>query len=61
MPIGKHNSVVALHSGNDMVSCDLIVKGFILGSGDEFVEMKFWRNSAGGFSVSRVEFYSLGV
>ena len=61
LPVGKHNGIVTLHSGNNMISRDLVVNGFILRSGDEFVEMEFWRSSAGGFRVLGVEFYGLGA
>ena len=42
-----------------MVPCDLVVNGFIFGSGDEFVEMEFWGCGGGVFCVLRVEFDSL--
>jgi hypothetical protein len=61
LPIGKNNGIVALHCGNDMISCDFVVNRFILGSGDEFVEMEFRRSGAGRFCVLRVEFDSLGA
>lgn len=46
LSVGKHDGIVTFHSGDDMVSGNLIVDGFILGSGDEFVEMEFWRSGA---------------
>lgn len=61
MSVSKHNSVVALHSGNDMISRDFVVNGFILGTGDELVEMEFWRSCAGGFCILRVEFDRFGA
>jgi len=44
-----------------VVSGDLVVNGFVLGSGDEFVEVEFWRGGAGGFCILRVEFDGLGA
>lgn len=59
LPVGKHNRIVTLHSGNDVISRDFVIYGFILGTGDEFIKMKFWRSGAGGFCVLRVEFDGL--
>lgn len=61
MPVGKHNSVITLHSGNDVFSRDLVIDRFILGTSDEFIEMKFWRSGTGGFGVLRVELDGLST
>ena len=44
LSVGKDDGVVTLHSRDDMFPRDLIVNGFILRSGDEFVEVEFWRS-----------------
>ena len=41
LPVGKHNGIVTLHSGDDMVPGDFVVNGLVLRSGYEFVEMEF--------------------
>ena len=46
MSVGKHDGVVTLHSGNDMISGDLVVNGFILRPGDELVKVELWRSGA---------------
>ena len=35
--------------------------GFVLGFGDEFVEVEFWRSGAGGFWLLGIEFNGLGA
>ena len=46
LPIGKHDRIVTFHSGDYVIPGDLVVNGFILRSGDEFIEVELWRSSA---------------
>jgi len=56
LSVGEHDRVVTLHSGEYLVPGELIVNRFVLGSGDEFVGVEFWRSGAGGFRISGIEF-----
>ena len=42
-----------------VVPGDLVVNRFVFGSGDEFVEVEFWRSGAGGLRVLGIEFDGL--
>ena len=44
-----------------MVPGDLVIDRLILGSGNEFVEVKFWGSGGRRFCVLRVEFDGLGT
>jgi len=61
LSVGKHDGIVTLHGGDDMVPGNLVVNGLILGSGNDFVEVEFWRSGGRGFCVLGVEFDGLGV
>jgi len=61
LSVGEHDGIVTLHSGDDMVSGNLVVNRFILGSGNEFIEVEFWRSGGRRFCVLRVEFDGLGI
>ena len=61
LPISKHHSIITLHSGDDVFSSDLVVHGLVLGAGNEFVKMEFWRGGGGRFCVLRIEFDGLGA
>ena len=52
----KYEGIVTLHSGGYVVSGDLVVNGFVLGSGDELAEVEFWRGSPWGFCILGAEF-----
>lgn len=38
--IGKYDGIMATHSGVDMIPGDFVINGFILGPGDEFIEIE---------------------
>ena len=61
LSVGKYNGVVTLHSGDYVVPGDLVVNRFVFGSGDELVEVEFWRSGAGGFRVLGIEFDGPGA
>jgi len=46
LSISEYDGIVTLHGGDYVVPGDLVVNGFILGSGDEFVKVVFWRSGA---------------
>jgi len=61
LSVGEYDGVIALHGGNYVVPGDLVATGFIFGSGDDFVEVVFWRSGARGFCASGIEFDGLGT
>jgi len=61
LSVGEHSRVVVLHSKDYVVPGDLVVNRPVFGSGDEFIEVEFWRSDAGGFCVLGVEFDGLGT
>jgi len=56
LSVGKQDRIVTAEITRFLAT--LLYTG---GSGDEFVEVEFWRGSAGGFCILGVEFDGLGA